>query len=225
MDETRCSLVSVKPPFSFEENDGQQEMSLTKAMAMSRIHCQLPSSKVKSNKESTSLTLRFARDDEFLTKIHEYESHHAAFKDQIWYSQDEFERMMEDLDEATKRRRRHIAGIRKCYIHTILDLQERHRFEEIQDPKGLACMAKRCTKYSTRDAARRGKELELELIVASATSSISGTDSSESPEPSGTLDILKSVLGMMGEMDATSHKKQDTSLRPPMRLVSPRQQD
>lgn len=235
MDEMRCSVVALKPPFDFEENDSQQEMSLTKAIAMSRIHCRIPPipPKVKSNNKESSSSSTFVRFAQALTRIHEYESHHETFKDQIWYSPNDFGEMIEDLDETTKRRKRHIAGIRKCYIHTILDLQGRHRLEGIHDPKGLACMAKRCTKFSCRDAARRGKELELELLVSSATTTSSSErndqhqlqQADEEQEPPGTLDILKSVLGIMGEMDATSYKKQDTSLQPPIRLLSPRQQD
>ncbi len=123
--------------------------------------------------------------------------------------QEEYVEMAKSLDDATRRRKQHTAGIRKCYIHSILDLQEEHRAEGIYDPKGLACMAKRCTKYSTRDAATRGKEMEKEATRM---------------KRSETLDILKSVLSMMDEMDASCQRKQDTSLQPPMRLMSPKRE-
>ena len=88
MDEMRCSVVALKPPFDFEENDSQQEMSLTRAMAMSRIHCRIPPIplKVKSNIKESSSSSTFLRFAQALTKIHEYEAHHETFKDEIWYS-------------------------------------------------------------------------------------------------------------------------------------------
>lgn len=113
--------------------------------------------------------------------------------------------MAEGLDDVTRQRRKHVSAVRKSYVRTILDLQEEHRAEGMFDPKGLACMAKRCTKYSTRDAAERGKEMEREA---------SRVDRMQ------TLDILDSVLDMM---DDSLHNKrgQDTCLQPPRRLVSP----
>lgn len=113
--------------------------------------------------------------------------------------------MVENLDDITRQRRKHIQGVRKYYVRTILDLQEEHRTEGIVDPKGIACMAKRCTKYSSRDAVARGKEMEKEAKRVDRTQ---------------TLNILDSVLDMLD--DSSQHKRgQDTCLQPPRRLVSP----
>ena len=123
--------------------------------------------------------------------------------------------MIKDVDDTTWNHRKHIAGIRKCFVHAILDLQKEHRAEGISDPKGLACMAKRCTKHSIKEAATRGKEMEKEAKNA---------------EKSHTLDILNSVLDMIGvcddeeeeqQQDSQVRRKYDSCLNPPQRLVSP----
>jgi len=117
----------------------------------------------------------------------------------------EFGEMVENLDDLSHQRRKHVSAIRKCYVRTILELQEEHRAEGVVDPKGLACMAKRCTKYSSRDAAARGKEMAREAFRV---------------DRSQTIDILDSVLDLM---DDSSHhlRGQDKCLQPPRRLVSP----
>lgn len=128
----------------------------------------------------------------------------------------EFSEMAENLDEATRRRRKHIAGIRRCFVHTILDLQEEHRREGIHDPKGIACTAKRCTKYNSRDAATRGKEMAQEAAALPLPPS-------SKVQQSQTLDIIDCVLDLVGVTDSPQrpNRTSDTSLQPPRRLLSP----
>lgn len=130
---------------------------------------------------------------------------------------EEFKEMIDDVDDTTWKHRKHIAGIRKCFVHTILDLQKEHRLEGISDPKGLAVMAKRCTKHSAREAATRGKEMAKEALRHHTP---------RAEEKAQTLDILNSVLDMIGDVDGTKVRSKaknnsDASIEPPRRLVSP----
>lgn len=129
----------------------------------------------------------------------------------------EFAEMVDDLDDATRRRRKHIAGIRKCYVHTILGLQEEHRSEGINDPKGIACMAKSCTKYSRRDAITRGKDMALEV---SAARRIGKTQDTLAIIDS-VLDIMESSPPLCRQEPRKQETKRDMCLQPPRRLLSP----
>eukprot|EP00934_Nitzschia_sp_Nitz4_P002551 Nitzschia sp. Nitz4//scaffold132_size63325//38852//39484//NITZ4_006293-RA/size63325-exonerate_est2genome-gene-0.36-mRNA-1//-1//CDS//3329535323//2541//frame0 len=135
--------------------------------------------------------------------IFEYEPV-GQFRNHCWYSADEFRDMATDVDTMTKQRKQHVAGVRRFFVFTILNLQDDQRDDEgSADPNLLAEMAVSCTRFSSRDAQTRAAILAKEVHRYRCQE---------------VLAILDDVLDLI---NASDDDDDNNMLRPPKRLLSP----
>lgn len=123
--------------------------------------------------------------------------------------------MLESLDSITRQRKQHIAGVRRFYVNTILDLQDEHKSNGIDNFEDvLAKMASRCTRYSRRDAMLRATDLASEVARYQQRDAVLNVIDS-------VLDIMKDTKVPVVTDDDADVPSHDSCLRPPKRLLSP----